>query len=57
MLTRYWKVHLEIKLQLSEELATGASLREEQSFVAIARLMIVARTVGWLRRKQAKTYS
>ena len=57
MLAPYWKVHLEIKLLEIEELAASTSWREEQSFVAIARLMIVARTVGWLRRKQAKTYS
>jgi len=52
MLTPYWKVHLEIKLLEREELAAGASWREEQSSVVIARLMVMASTIGRLRRKQ-----
>jgi len=52
MLTPYWKVHLEIKLLEREELAAGASWRKEQSSVVIARLMVMASTIGRLRRKQ-----
>jgi len=38
-----------------EELAAGASWREEQSSVVIARLMIMASTIGRLGRKQIVT--